>query len=58
MKKKLLQAILGRKFVCKYIEKKHRYDYRSTYMEGRKPYQVKIHVNSCENCASVKRVVG
>lgn len=55
--RKLLMKILGKKLTCKYIEKKHQYDYRSTYLAGERPYYRKVHINSCANCGSIKKVV-
>lgn len=47
---------LGRRFMCKFVYKKHEYEYRSTYWEGQKPYRWKVHIRACKHCGSTKRV--
>lgn len=54
--KKMLPVILGKRFYCKYIRKKHVYEFRCNYWEYVGKYRFKVHVNCCKTCGHCKKI--
>lgn len=54
--KEFLYQFIGRAFVCRFLEQKHQYEYRSSNFIGQRPFMRKTHIICCPNCHICKEV--